>query len=68
MHYQYDVFKLKCNFRAGSDISKTSSTRGRGLIKLRGFSVKSDSDSGIDGDSMVGEIKIKQVGGIIRPV
>jgi len=46
--------------RAGSDISKTSSST-RGLIKLRGFSVKSDSDSGIDGDSLVGEIKIKQV-------
>ena len=47
--------------RAGSDISKTSSST-RGLIKLRGYSVKSDSDSGIDGDSLVGEIKIKQVG------
>ena len=46
--------------RAGSDISKTSSST-RGLIKLRGFSVKSDSDSGIDGDSLVGEIRIKQV-------
>ena len=45
--------------RAGSDISKTSSST-RGLIKLRGFSVKSDSDSGIDGDSVVGEIRIKQ--------
>ena len=49
------------NGRAGSDISKTSSST-RGLIKLRGYSVKSDSDSGIDGDSLVGEIKIKQVG------
>ena len=46
--------------RAGSDVSKTSSST-RGLIKLRGFSVKSDSDSGIDGDSLVGEIRIKQV-------
>ena len=34
---------------------------GRGLLKLRGVSSKSDSDSGFDGDSMVGEIKIKQV-------
>ena len=44
-----------------SEVAKPSSSRGS--IKLRGFSSKSDSDSGFDGDS-VGEIKIKQVGGI----
>ena len=45
-----------------SESAKPSSSRGS--IKLRGFSSKSDSDSGFDGDS-VGELKIKQVGGII---
>ena len=42
------------------EAAKPSSSRGS--IKLRGFSCKSDSDSGFDADS-VGEIKIKQVGG-----
>jgi len=41
-----------------AEAPKPSSSRGS--IKLRGFSCKSDSDSGFDGDS-VGEIKIKQV-------
>jgi len=40
------------------EASKPSSSCGS--IKLRGFSSKSDSDSGFDGDS-VGEMKIKQV-------
>merc|ERR1719300_1658983 len=44
---------------SNSDVAKPSSSHG--TIKLRGFGSKSDSDSGYDGDSSVGELKIKQV-------